>query len=103
MNFFLLIAALVVAHAKAQRPTKVTICYPIAGSTSTFATATVWSTDLPNYAGYTKGACAKNCKTLCAEFPSSIVNATTGLCSCIGTALKCGANAKISNDRKSCV
>jgi Calcium-binding EGF domain len=98
MLVLLALCAATVTHA--QRPIMVSICAPMGNQT--YVSLTVASTELPKYPGYVKGTCAKNCPTLCTNFPSFHATGTT--CRCNGAAIKCGINAKASaNNKQGCV
>jgi Calcium-binding EGF domain len=99
----LVLFGIVVVATNAQSlrpPTNVNSCYPIGNNV--YATKTVLSTELDQYPDYVQGACTKRCTALCVDFVSSQINATAGLCTCVGAPLKCGANAKLSSSKTSC-
>jgi Calcium-binding EGF domain len=96
----ILLFLVVLGAVSAQRPAQVNICYPVGNSV--YSSITVLSTELAKYPGYSKGQCKRQCKTICADFSSSQVNAA-GQCTCVGKPLNCGANAKLSSDKKRCV
>jgi Calcium-binding EGF domain len=94
----LLLALVGSAAAQLRPPSKINICAPIGNNV--YSTVAVLPTEVSKYPGHVKGACTKVCATVCKDLLRE-VNAA-GQCICKGSALKCGANAKPSNDKKSC-